>query len=440
MPKRKTIIWIAFGIAVIIGIVYFAFLRKPKVEYTTIEAQKSELSQTVSVSGTLKANEDVGLNFETPGRIKESRISVGKKVAKGDVLAILDQANLEFGVDQAKANLDRSRAEAGANDDSIYTADVAVENAEDALDDTKRLNDANVDAADQAAADAKNKLENAQAYYDQVKSESGASSTAAKSAQLTLDAAEASYNAAKNAQGVVDQQADLSETLAKNNLKTAKANRSAAESAFVSAANNATVAGFEAAYETALNNLDKAVLRAPTTGVIKGVNFKAGEVIGSPSVTSQSSFFAQMISYGNVFEAQVSETDIAKVEIGQTAILTFDAFSGETFEGEVISVEPSATIVQNVVDFVVKISVSKSDMRLRDGMSADVDISTAKKADVISIPERTVKDQNGKKVVQVLVDGKPQDRVVALGLAGDNGMIEIASGLNEGDQVITATQ
>ena len=182
------------------------------------------------------------------------------------------------------------------------------------------------------------------------------------------------------------------------------------------------------------------MLRAPTTGVIKGVNFKAGEVIGSPSVTSQSSFFAQMISYGNVFEAQVSETDIAKVEIGQTAILTFDAFSGETFEGEVISVEPSATIVQNVVDFVVKISVSKSDMRLRDGMSADVNISTAKKADVISIPERTVKDQNGKKVVQVLVDGKPQDRVVALGLAGDNGMIEIASGLNEGDQVITATQ
>lgn len=438
MPSRKTIIWITVGAVALIAIVYFAFLRQPKIEYTTTEAQKGELAQTVSVSGTLKANEDVGLNFETPGRIKESRISVGKKVAKGDVLAILDQTNLEFSVDQAKANLERARAEAGANDDTIHTADVAVENAEDALRDTKRLNDANVDAADQAAEDAKDKLENAREYYAQVKSESGASSSTAKSVQLTLDAAEAGFNAAKKAQDVADQQADLSETLAQNTLNTAKANLSATRSDFVSAANNATVAGFQAAYETAFNNLDKAVLRAPTTGVIKGVNFKAGEVIGSPSVTSQSSFFAQMISYDYVFEAQVSETDIAKVSVGQTVVLTFDAFSDETFEGEVISIEPSATIVQDVVDFVVKISVSKNDVRLRDGMSADVDIATAKKTNVISIPERTVKDQDGKKIVQILADGKPEDKVVTLGLSGDNGMVEITLGIDEGDQVITS--
>ncbi len=424
----------------LISIVYFAFLRKPKVQYNTIEVKKGELTETVSVTGSLRANDDIGLNFETPGRIKESRIDVGQKVVKGDILAILDQTNLQNGLDQAQANLDKARADAGANSDTVNTDDVAVENAKSTLEDTKSLNDANVKAADQTCSDAKNKLDDAQSYYDQVKSESGSSSSTTKLAKLTLDAAQASYNSAKKDQNVVDQQADLAETEAQNNLDSAKASLSAAKSKYIAAGNNATVKSFEAAYETALNNLDKAVLRAPTSGVIKKVNFKPGEVIGSPSVTSQSGFFAEMISFGNIFEAQVSEADIAKVAMGQVAKLTFDAFPDESFGGEVISIEPSATVVQDVVDFVVKISLLKNDFRLKDGMSADVDISINKKENVISIPQRAVQDTNGKKIVQILESGKPVDREVKLGLEGDGGLVEIVSGLNEGDLVITSTK
>jgi len=440
MAKRKTIIWIIIGAAVLIGIVYFAFLRKPKVQYNTVEAKKGELTETVSVTGTLKANDDIGLNFETPGRIKESRIDVGRKVAKGDVLAILDQTNLQNDLDQAQANLDKARAEAGATTDAVHTDDVAVENAQSSLDDTKSLNDANAKAADQTYTDAKDKLDDAQSYYDQVKSESGASSSTTKLAKLTLDAAQASYNSAKKDRDVVDQQSDLAKTGAENNLNSAKANLSAAKSNFVAAGNNATVKSFAAAYETALNNLDKAVLRAPANGVIKKVNFKAGEVIGSPSIASQNSFFAEMISYDNVFEAQVSEADIAKVSVGQTVKFAFNALPGESFDGEVISIEPSATVVQDVVDFVVKMAVSKNDLRLKDGMSADVDISIQKKENIISIPQRAVQDSNGKKIVQILENGKPADREVKLGLEGDGGMVEILSGLQEGEVVITTTK
>ena len=142
MPKRKTIIWIVIGAAVLIGIVYFAFLRKPKVQYNTVEAKKGELTETVSVTGTLKANDDIGLNFETPGRIKESRIKVGRKVAKGDILAILDQANLQNDLDQAKANLDKARADAGANsDDSIIRMMWPWKTRKSTLEDTKSLNE-----------------------------------------------------------------------------------------------------------------------------------------------------------------------------------------------------------------------------------------------------------------------------------------------------------
>jgi len=440
MFKRKTTIWIIIGAVALFGIVYFAFFRKPKVEYNTVEATRGELTETVSVTGSLKANEDVGLNFESPGRIKESRISVGKKVVDGDVLAILDQTNLQFDLDQARANLDKARADAGATSDMIHTDEVAVENAEKTLKDTKSLNDAKVESADQTENDAKDKLDDAQEYFDQVKDESGASSSTTKSAKLTLDSAQASYNSAKKDQNVVDQQADLAETEAENNLSSAKANLAAAKSKYISASNNATVKSFEAAYETALNNLDKAVLRAPITGVIKKVNFKAGEVIGSPSVTSSDNFFAQMISFDNIFEAQVSESDIAKVAVGQSVRFTFDSLPDESFDGEVISIEPSATVIQDVVDFVVKMTLSQNDSRLRDGMSADVDISINKKENVISIPQRAVQDSNGKKIVQVLESGKPADREVKLGLEGDGGLVEIVSGLNEGDLVITSTK
>ncbi len=438
MPQKKTIIWTLIAFFVIGGIVYFSFLRKPKIQYTTETVKRGELAQTVSVTGTLKANDTLGLNFEVPGRIKKVNIEIGQKVAKGDVLAMLDQANLELGAEQAKANLDKARADAGANTNTVHIDDVSVENAEKTLKDTKSLNDANVKAADQTVSDAKKKLEDAQNFYDQVKSESGSSSSITKNAKLTLDAAEAGLNQAKKNSDVADQQADLSETEATNNLNSAKANLGAAKSKFVSASDNAVVQSFEAAYETALNNLDKAVLRSPVTGTITKLNFKAGEVIGSPSVTSTTGIFAQMISQDFIFEALVSETDIAKVSIGQSASLAFDALPGETFDSSVVSIEPSATVVQDVVDYLVKLSIPKSDPRLKDGLSADVNIATAKKENIIAVPERIVKDQNGKKVISVLAGGKPDDRVVTLGLGGDEGMIEITSGLKEGDEIITS--
>ncbi|MDD5489837.1 MAG: efflux RND transporter periplasmic adaptor subunit [Candidatus Moranbacteria bacterium] len=440
MINRKTIIWTLLAVAFIGGLVYFSFLRKPKVQYTTEAVKRGTLKQTVSVTGTLKAHDTLGLNFEVPGRIKSVGIDIGQKVAKGDLLATLDQANLELSVEQAKANLDKARADAGVNFDSIHSAKVEKENSENYLEDTKSLNKKNIAAAEQAVSDTKDYLDDAQSYYNKVKDENGSDSSTTKSAKLTLDTAEANYEQAKDALDVADQTADLAETSAQNKLNTADAALDAAESDNIKAGKDANVAAYEAAYETAVNNLDKAALRAPVTGTITQLNFKAGEVIGSPSVTSTTGIFAQMISEDFIFEALVSETDIAKVVIGQKATLVFDALPDDTFDSEVVSIEPSATVVQDVVDYVVKLSVSKSDTRFRDGLSADVNIATAEKNNVISVPERIVKDQNGKKVVSVLAGGKPVDKVVTLGLSGDEGMVEIVSGLQEGDEVITATQ
>jgi HlyD family secretion protein len=441
-PKTKTTIWIVVGGVILIGIVYFAFLRKPKIQYNTIEAQSGDLSETVSVTGTLKANDTISLNFETTGKINEVDVKVGQKVDKGDVLAILKDDNLQSSVDQAKADLDRARAEAGANNDYVHSAEVKVKNAEDTLHDTKQLNDANIAAADQTADDAKDKLDDAQDYYDAVKDDGSSTDAETKLAKLTLDSAQASYNDARKAQDVADEKADLAETEAQNNLKSAKAELAEDESKYVLAANNAKVAAAQAAYETALNNLDKATLRAPAAGIVKEVNFKVGEVYGGILSNSNDTMdFAKMISYDDILEAKVPESDIAKIQVGQDASVTFDAFSAdEKFDATVVSIEPSATVVQDVVDYVVKLAMEKNDPRFKDGMSADVDIMIQKENGVISIPQRAVSNEGGKDSVQILENGKPVERAVTLGLEGDGGMVEVKSGLKEGDLVITSTK
>ena len=434
MLQRKTIIWTLVAVAFLGGAVYF-FLRKPKVEYITEEAKRGDLKETVSVSGTLKANDTINLNFEATGKVESVVVKVGQKVMKGDVIGYLNDANLQLAADQAKANLAKARADAGANYDTIHSAEVEVVNAEKYLEDTKHLNSRNIDAAEQKVSDTKDYLDDAQDYYDKVKDVNGADSTEAKLAKLTLDTAEANWEQAKDALDVADQTADLAETSAENKLNTAEASLDAAESDYAIASKDATVASYEAAYEAALVNLGKSVLRAPAAGVIKEVNFKVGEVIGATATGA----FAKMISYDFILEAKVPESDVAKVKLGQNAEVTFDAFEAdEKFSAAVVSIDPSATVVQDVVDYIVKFSMEKDDSRWKDGMSADLDILVAEKKDVLMILERAVKEANGKKQVQVLENKKPADREVKTGMKGDGGMVEILSGLSGGEMVITS--
>jgi HlyD family secretion protein len=447
MPSKKTTIWSIIAFLIIIGIVYFSILRKPKIQYETTDVQRGTVTETVSASGKLIANDTIRLNFENSGRISEIRIKIGQKVSKGDVLAIMDDSELKLAIDQAKANLDKALADAGANSDAINVAEVSKENAEKTLEDTKSLNDAKIDQAEKKTSNAKQYLDDAQEYYDQVKADHGAADSETKQAKLTLDTAQANYDEAKKAEDVADEQADLSKTEVENALNSARANLDSVRSQFVTAGNNAVVAAAKAAYDEAFNNLGKTVLKAPAAGVIKAVNFKAGEVAGLTSINSNtgaanSSTFAEMISYDFIFEAQVPESDINKITVGQTAELTFDAFSAdEKFSGQVVSIEPSATVVQDVVDYVVKVALDSIDSRFRDGMSADIDFLITKKNNALYIPERAVQGEGDAQFVEILNEKNQQEkRSVKTGLKGDGGVIEILSGLNEGEKVITATK
>jgi len=426
---KKWIIWIIVLAAVIGGVVFYVKSRAPKTAYTTADAIKGNLKQTVSVTGDLVANEEITLNFELGGRVSKVFVKPSNQVAAGDKIATLTDDVLGKQVDQARANLDRVVANAGENNDELREAKVAVDNAQNTLDQTNDLNDRNIKAAKSAVEDADN-------YYDDAKNLYDSSQTPTN--KLTRTSAENALNSAKQSLKVAEEQADLAKANAENTLNSAQSRVKTAESNFARDSRNASIAEARANYDMAVLNFNKATLVSPVNGIITEVNNKEGEVLGTGVIKET---FSRVMSLDMIIESEVPESDIVKVKLGQHAKVTFDALSqDDAFDGEVIEIDPASTTIQDVVYYQIKLKMNSVDSRIKPGMSANVDVATAEKENVVMIPMRAVKtdDQTNRKYVDVLqADNTTKRAYVETGLQGDDGMVEIKSGLSGGEKVVT---
>lgn len=432
--KKKWLIWILIVVIVVGGVTLYVRSKKPVTTYTTADATKGKLAQTVSVTGDLVANEEITLNFELGGRVNKVFVKKSDQVAAGDRIATLTDSSLQKQVDQAKAGLDQAIANAGTNNDALREADVAQENAENTLDETEDLNDQNIAAAKQAVDNAQKYYNDTLAYYDSL-----SEGSAKLQAKTTLTAAGNSLDAAKKALKVTEQQAELAKTNAENAVDSTKARKKTVESDYARASRDASVAQARAAYDLAVLNLSKAMLVSPVNGIITEVNNKPGEILGTGVIKET---FSRVMSLDMVIESKVPESDIVKVKLGQHAKVTFDALTiDDVFDSEIIEIDPASTTIQDVVYYNIKLKLNTVDMRVKPGMSANIDISTAEKDDVIFIPQRAIKVEGAKKYVDVLqADNATKKTYVETGLQGDEGMVEIKSGLKEGDKVVTFVQ
>lgn len=330
MFKKKKTYFILLIIILIVGGVYYARSKKPKVEYTTTEAKRGTLNQTVSVTGKVKPVEKADVSFKASGLVEEIYVSVGDKVSAGQKIAKIDKGTLTAQLKQVEADI-TSQKQTLANMRRLEYK-VEAENAQRALIDKS------------------------------------------KAAALAIE----------------EQMGEL-------------------------------------------------VISAPIEGVVVAKRVERGEnaVANDPIVTI----------YGNEgieIEADVPESDIVKVELGQKANLTFDAFtSSDIFPATVTEIEPAATVIQDVVYYKVKLKLDTDEPRLKNGMSTDVDILTDKKDEVIYIPQRAVKEENGSQYVEILKDEKQsltEKIMVTTGMEGDDGMVEVKSGLNGGEKVVTLSK
>ncbi len=193
----------------------------------------------------------------------------------------------------------------------------------------------------------------------------------------------------------------------------------------------------QASLELINNQIANDTIKAPIDGVITQVNYKVGEQSsgGKPVVV--------MIAENNYeIEIDVSETDIAKVKISDPTKITLDAYGDAIkFEGRVVFIEPAETLIQGVTYYKVKIDFSPdAEHPIKPGMTATAEIITATRDNVLMIPMRAVLDKDGNKYVRILYGTQALESLVKLGLSGDGGMVEVLSGVKEGDDVVTFTK
>jgi HlyD family secretion protein len=199
----------------------------------------------------------------------------------------------------------------------------------------------------------------------------------------------------------------------------------------------AKVVSAQTTLETAQAALKAATLTAPFTGTVISVGAEVGDLVSSNTVVVLLADLAALR-----VRAVVDETDIGPVEVGQEVDITFDAFPGHQFHGQVLEVPFLGTLSQNIVTYDVPISLEgDKGVPLKPGMTANLKIVLARRQDVLLIPAMAV--QQGETGNEVLVQDSPQGPAVTTPVEvgfGDGVYVEVTRGLNEGDRVVVEYQ
>lgn len=203
--------------------------------------------------------------------------------------------------------------------------------------------------------------------------------------------------------------------------------------------------------QAALASIEKQIkdskLESPLAGVITEVNYEAGEQFGGAG----QAMIKMLVENSFDIEVDITEANISKIKINNPVNITLDAFPDDLIlKGFVSFIEPAQTLISGVVYYKVRIEFSDlitlrqelkdHGLSLKAGMTANPVITTDSRANVISIPSRSIVEENKIKKVKLLVNGSAQEVIVETGLRGDNGSTEILRGISAGDQIITSTK
>jgi macrolide-specific efflux system membrane fusion protein len=198
--------------------------------------------------------------------------------------------------------------------------------------------------------------------------------------------------------------------------------------------NKAQVEQADANLAYARVQLDYTKITAPISGVVASVSTQEGETVAASFAAPT---FVTIIDLERLeVWAYVDETDIGRIRERQTAIFTVDTYPDTDFEGMITAIYPKAVIQDNVVNYVVTLKITNfKEKILRPEMTANVSIYLEARKGVLTIPLSAIKRERGERFVTVLEGDKQAPRKVKTGWTS-NGLIEIISGLNEGEKII----
>lgn len=200
----------------------------------------------------------------------------------------------------------------------------------------------------------------------------------------------------------------------------------------------------QAQYKTALTNLDYTKITAPVDGMIISRKIDVGQPVAASFQAPELFTIAQDLKKMQI-EVNVSEADIGKVEKGQSVIYTLDGYPDSEFYGKVTQVRISPTTVSNVVTYSVIVEVENEDLKLKPGMTANVQIVTKKVENVYCVSNSALKVNINEKNeimkyenpgIWILENKTPKRVEVEIGISDDEKTQIISNKLKQSDKII----
>ena len=174
------------------------------------------------------------------------------------------------------------------------------------------------------------------------------------------------------------------------------------------------------------------VLKSPLDGQVIKINKRIGEIVQS---ALQDAVISLLPASPFKIETDIYEEDVAKMEIGNPVDISLIAFPDDSLEGRVTFIDPAEKIIEGVVYYEVSISLPSYPEGLKPGMTADIIIQTALRENVLFVPEEAIEEKEDKNIVQVLEGETLKAIEIEIGLEGSDGLVEIISGLKEGERI-----
>lgn len=406
--KKRNNTWIYLLVVVAAGLIAMVMMKRNKKEkgltIQTETASRRTIVETVDGSGKIYPETEVKISPDVSGEIVELYVKEGDSVRTGQLLAKINAETYVSIVERTEASTNTARSQVEASRAQAQQARVQHENARQVLERAEKM-----------------------------RKEGLVSQAELETAQTSFRATKASLEAAEQA------------------IRTAEFN----------------VKGSEATVKEQKENLAKTLIYAPMGGIVSRLNRKKGErVVGTLQMEGTE---IMRIANMNLMEVQVdvSENDVVRVKLQDTAEIEVDAYMGRKFKGIVTQIANSSsnllstaisTSSDQAVNYIVKIRILRASYAdllgagqkfpFRPGMSAAVSIRTKTLTNVLSVPigavttredERNAKETIKEAIIREVVFVPQADTVlmkeVKTGVQDDT-YIEIVSGVKDGETIV----
>lgn len=255
---------------------------------------------------------------------------------------------------------------------------------------------------------------------DSVKSYQAVASLDKKTLQISLESYESLYRKALSDQKELEETYKVEEptNVIRENLKQAKENSEY----------------YRLQVETAKEALKKATLATPIDGTVIELNVSSGEL-----ATTLTTAVARIANLNKIFfEAEVVDTDISELKLGQMATLVFDSFPDKSFSGNVSEIAKSATEESGGDTFFKVKIIFATSISLPLDIKGDAEIKVFEKENALAVPVDSIFQENDKDFVFVADGGRAIKRPITIIKELDE-LAEI-EGLLEGDRVLSPTK